>query len=260
MQVSTLRPGLLVSLKTSITGNVVYNKRDIEPDHETDNMRRAVWETERVISDADEHEEAVKVRGRVRSLVTSLCAASGFGLLCPESRKADLDEAIIAARKLADSFNDKSRITRVTVNVIAGRIAADDVEAIRAINSEIRDLLATMEQGVARLDAAAVREAANKARALGMMLSPSAQSQVQAAIEIARNAARKIVKSGETAANEVDEATLRALRASRSAFLDIDGDDTVAAPAIAANAVDFEPAETVPVARPVASQKVEMEI
>ncbi len=44
MQTSTLRPGLLVSLKTSVTGNVVYRRKDIEPDHRTkDGVQRARW-------------------------------------------------------------------------------------------------------------------------------------------------------------------------------------------------------------------------
>ena len=37
MQTNTLRPGLLVSLKTSIRGNVSYQYRDIEPEHLVEN-------------------------------------------------------------------------------------------------------------------------------------------------------------------------------------------------------------------------------
>ncbi len=43
--------------------------------------------------------------------------------------------------ELADEFNATARLTRLYVNVIAGRIAPDDVEAVKAINSEVRDLL-----------------------------------------------------------------------------------------------------------------------
>lgn len=247
MQVSTLRPGLLVSLKTSVTGNVSYSKRDIEADHATmSGERRAVWETERTIADATEHEEAVKVRGAARTLITKLCAPSNFGLLCRESNRGLLDAAVIEARNVADEFNAKARLTTVAVHVMVGRISADDVEAVRAINSEVRDLLTAMETGIEKLDAQAVRDAATKARALGQMLSTEASDKVSRAIDVARNAAKRIVKSGETVASEVDAATLRIIRASRTAFLDLDDAVEVSKPVdTSGRAVDFEPAEMV---------------
>ncbi len=56
LKASTLRPGLLVSVKTSIRGNVTYSTRDLDPDHiESDGSRQARWETERRIADPQEH-------------------------------------------------------------------------------------------------------------------------------------------------------------------------------------------------------------
>lgn len=62
---STLRPGLLVSLKTSCTGNVSYTRADIEAGHMTEEgKKRAKWETERTIEDPIEHEAAIKVQSK----------------------------------------------------------------------------------------------------------------------------------------------------------------------------------------------------
>src|SRR5690348_7110755 len=48
MKLTTLRPGLLVSLKTSIVGNTEYRRVQLEADHVTEEgTRRARWETER---------------------------------------------------------------------------------------------------------------------------------------------------------------------------------------------------------------------
>lgn len=259
MQVSTLRPGLLVSLKTSLSGNVSYKTRDIEADHITgDGQRRATWETLRTVDDPAEHDEAVQVRGKARSLITALCAPSGFGLLCPQSKQEALNAAITEARALADGFNARAYRTRIDVNVIAGRIASDDVEAVRAINGEVRDLLTAMEDGVRKLDAGMVREAANKARALGSMLSPYAAEQVRKAIEVARGAARRIVKAGDSAAVEIDTATLEAIRTSRAAFLDLDVEavDT-GERSESGRAVDFEPAPWAYEPMPMAASSVQ---
>lgn len=252
---ATLRPGLLISLKTVISGNVKYSKVVVEQDRETeDGALIGRWETERVISDRREHEEAIKVRAKCRNSIVSICTQSAFGLICPESNAPRLEELVATARELADEFNSRARLTRIHIYLITGRIAADDAEAVRALNSEVRDLLNTIEDGIRRLDVKAIREAANKARDLGRVLSPSAQEQVNVAIIAAREAAKKIVKGGETAAVEVDLIALDAIRRSRTAFLDLDDAAEVQTPVVDGRAIDFAPDTLIKVAPCVAPQ------
>lgn len=242
MNVSTLKPGLLVSLKTSIVGNTAYQRLELEADHiAEDGTRRARWETQRTIMDPKERKRASETRSQCRSMVARICSASTFGLLCPEDKKADLDEAIKDAQSLANEFNSDASITRVRVYVIAGRIAADDVEAVRAINSEVRMLLSDMEDGLKNLDVQVVREAARKAKSIGRMLSPEAAERIQMAVETARELARKIVKAGEEAATVIDHAVIRKIAESRTAFLDLDEVAEVAAPEAKARAIDLQP-------------------
>lgn len=243
---TTLRPGLLVSLKTSVSGNVSYFKQEIEPDHLTrDGKRQARWETERVISDPKEHEAATRARGRALTAIRTVCSRSAFGLLCPEIDTERLEKAIAEARRIADEFNATARLTRVTVYVITGRIAPDDVEAVKAINSEIRELLEDMQRGLKNLDVETVREAANKARNIGAMLSPDAAARVNSAIEVARSAARRIVKAGDQAASEIDRATLRRIEEARTAFLDLDEGKAIAKPIVEGRALDLAPSRSV---------------
>lgn len=247
-RVSTIRPGLLVSLRTGLSGNIQYRAQVTEADHidPDTGARRARWETERVIEDPAEHELAVKARGKARSLVTSVCAQSAFGLLCPAADEDKLHAAIREARTVAEEFNSAASLTNIAVNVIVGRIAADDVEAVQAINSEVRELLAQMERGLRNLDAPMIREAANKARGLSAMLSPDAAKRAKVAIEAARIAARQIVKAGETAAIEVDAAAIEAVRTSRLAFLDYSEAGEMQAPEARAAALDLD-TETAPI-------------
>lgn len=245
IQSSTLRPGLLVSLKTSIAGNVHYTKRDIDPDHIDEGKRIAKWETERVITDPAEHELAVKMRTKVRVAITSVCASSAFGLLCPEADADKLDKAVAEAHRVADAFNAEAKLTRLFVYVIAGRIAPDDVEAVKAINSEIRDLMADMETGLKNLDVKSIRDAAGRARSLGMMLSPDANARVQIAIDTARSAAKRIVQAGEQAEIEVDNSSIRKIAEMRTAFLDLDEAGKIEAPKADGRALDLAPTEKV---------------
>lgn len=244
LQTSTLRPGLLVSLKTSVTGNVSYHKRTIEEEHETPQGENvAVWETARTIADPAEHELAQKARGEASNAIRSVCSATAFGLLCPEANGAKLEAAIAKARAVADEFNGTATMTRLGVYVVTGRIAPDDVEAVRAINSEVRDLLAAMQEGLGNLDVKQVRLAAQKAKGIGQMLSQDASSRIQLAIEAARKSAREIVKAGEGVAVEIDRETIKRIDQQRVAFLDLDDQKEIVTPAAAGRAIEFAPAQ-----------------
>jgi hypothetical protein len=166
-------------------------------------------------------------------------------LLCPEERADKLDEAIRDARKVADEFNGTAGLSRIDLYVMTGRVAQDDVEAVRAINSEVRDLMETMQSGVRNLDVKAVRTAANKARSLGQMLSADAGEKIKAAIEVARQSARKIAKAGEGVSQEIDLETVKKIETQRVAFLDLSGGDetSTVVPAAAARAIEFAPIE-----------------
>jgi hypothetical protein len=247
----TLRPGLLVSLKTSITGdNVEYTKTIIEEEHidETGALVGS-WQTDKTVADAAEQELAVKVRSKARAFITGVCAKSDFGYLCPESNEAALEVAIRKAVDVCTEFNLSARITEVNCFAITGRIAADDVQAVRAIKGELNGLLETVEESIKALDVDAARAALNKATKLGMMLAPEAQKGLQETVELSRAVAVKVakaIKAGTQAAEVIDAATLAALASSRTAFLDLDGATEVQAPAdTTGRALDLEPQDSV---------------
>lgn len=251
LQSSTIRPGLIVALSTSVSGNVKYNKRTIEAENITEEgAARAAWETTRTIFDPAEHEAAGKARGRVRTIISAVCATSAFGLLCPQANADKLEAAIAEARAVRDEFNASAKLSRLDVYVITGQVAQDDVEAVRAINSNVRELLQAMEQGLKNLDAKAVRDAADRLKSLGSMLSENAAENVKIAVETARKAARQIVKAGEEGAIAIDQAAINKIASQRTAFLDVEQEaGEVAAPVETGRALDLLPAE-VPVAAP----------
>lgn len=220
-QISTLRPGLLVVLNTSIQGNISYTTEDLA--HQADGGTDVkVWQTERTIADLDEYHAAVKVRSRVQSILRSACYRTAFGMMAPEANAEKLIGAITEARKVADEFNATASLTRVSVKILTGRVAADDVIATQAIAAEIRDLMSDMQTAIAASDVKAIRDAAAKAKQVGEMLSDEAKGQVAEAVKAARAVATKIVKVGEDAKVEIDKATIEKIDAARVAFLDLD--------------------------------------
>ena len=244
----TLRPGLLVSLKTALRGNVNYRKVDLDVPADTiyadEALEVTAWETTRIIADRNEYERAKKARSKATSIIRSVCSWTAFGLLCPEADADKLEAAIADARYVVDQFNATARVSRLHVYVIAGKIAADDVEAVRAINSEVRELLDTMSDGVAKLDVKAIRDAASKAKQLGELLSPDAEARVRIAIDTAREAAKSIVKAGETAAIEIDTRAIRRITEARTSFLDLQDEIKTARPATEVRSIDLAPLTT----------------
>ena len=149
---TTIRPGLLVAVKTSIKGNVTYKKSATHVETLPDGVEKAEWDTERRIKDAAEQEAATKARGRARNLIASVCSTTDFGYLCPISSKPELEKAIAEARKVCDEFNQTSKVTKLRFNAVTGTIAQDDYQAVRAIRREISELLTDMREGLENLD------------------------------------------------------------------------------------------------------------
>lgn len=254
----TIRPGLLVGIKTSVKGNVTYTKTPTEVEHLKDGGEKATWDTERHIKDVAEQEEATKIRGQARSLISSICSTTNFGYLCPLVAKPELMTKIDEAQKLCDEFNARSRVTKVRFGAVTGTIQQDDFQAVRMLRREVTELLTDMKEGLENLDVATVREAANRAKQLGQMLSPEAEVRLEMAIKKVRSTARKIAAAGEQGEAEIDRSTIRALTETRTMFLDLDDVKEVETPLNTGRAVDLTEDRKTASAAPVASRQMDL--
>lgn len=231
---TTIKPGLMVALRTSVTGGVRYERTDLPVDpavESTDGKSVLRWETERVIEDAAEFEAAQKARANAGSEIRRVCAATSFGLLCAAADEDKLNEAMARARAIVDAFNATAKYSVVTLHLLKGRIASTDEAAARAIGAEVTELIATMNASIDRLDPEAIRKAAAQALQLSAVLSDERQLAVGAAVDAARRAARMIVKrvqkEGELASVVLADIQRGAIEKARIAFLDTSDDAVV---------------------------------
>jgi len=224
--ITTIRPGLLVGLKTQVRGGVHYDRRDLEESQDGAEKR---WETLRTIEDPAEHEAAGKVRQQACSTIRRVCAATSFGLLCPDDKEAELDAAIASARRMASAHNLGASTTEVRVFVLKGRVASSDAEAARAIAADMAELIATMQTGIRSMDPAAIRDAAARARVAAAMLGDAEKGRVERAVDVARKAARTIVRRIEKAHEDVAlvmrELESEAIQPLRMTYLDFCNDE-----------------------------------
>jgi hypothetical protein len=248
IRVSTLKPGLLVHINTSIKGNVSYFKTEGETLIRDDGSEYTDWETERTIKDPKEQKLATEIRSKARWIVSAVCVPTEHGLLCPQDNRAALDEAFDKATALCVEFNRTSKTTRLKFNALAGFIADDDVKAMKAINSEVRDLINEMKTGIENCDVERVRDAAQRTKKIANMMPAQLQERIDTLVKDVRAQAKRLVEAGEQAATAIDAATLNKLASARTAFLDIEDAAPVGEAAdTTGRALDLGPAcETAP--------------
>lgn len=249
MSTMTLKPGLLVVLSTRMEGGVQYSRVDLEASKEAgDDAAVMRWETTKVVEDPAEHERASKARSKCGSLVRSVCTHTAFGLLCRQSREAELDEAIRQAHEVAEVFNASAKTVRIAVFALKGRIAETDDQAALAVSSEMRSLLDEMQAGIGEANVSRIRDAAMRAKKMSAMLDEQTGSKVTKAVEEARNIAKDIMKklaeggaAAETVTDMVQKAKLEAIANARYAFLDFEEASVVEPlPATSGRALDTE--------------------
>jgi hypothetical protein len=216
-----MRPGILVALKTSVSGGVHYTRVDLE---EAADGTVAKWETTREMDDPTEHRKARDTSRLAARAISKLCIRTSFGLLCPLDREEELDLAIAAARVTVDLWNAEAEHSWIAVNAIKGRIADNDEEAIRALLAEATDLVQAMDENLSSGDVEAVRKAGRKALRLAQIMDDASGDTVTAAVEAARKAAIEIAKrvgtKGEAVEKVIATVDREAFDKARFSFLD----------------------------------------
>lgn len=284
----TLKPGILVSLKTAKRGGIEYKRKNLDADAESaaapacgecnspvDKVTKAdseieiyrctnkacaterpadaftkveKWETTKIVQDKKADAAATKARNRAGAAIRAVCAQSAFGLICPEHKEPKLNEAIAEARAIAAEFNDSDfgKTCQINIYVLKGRVASTDEEAVKAIRSELMELMDEMSAGIGAGNIEAARTAASKAKEMGDMLDAETSKKVAAAIAEVRETATAIVKrmsKGEAAAAIVAGIKLKALEDARSRFAHLDTEaptEVAPLPVTAARVVEDE--------------------
>ena len=244
----TLKPGLLVSCATSVRGNVKYSRTDTVPEsRQADGTAHAEWHTVKTVRDPEEQARADKVRSEARNEIVRVCSQSSFGLLCPTARRSELDAAVERALYMVREFNKTASTTTVRLSVLCGQIASTDEEAARALNRELVDLIADMQEGIASANPGAIRDAAKRAKAMEGMLTDETAEKVSGAIAEARKAARELVKrvekGAERAADVIAEINTETLERARMQFLDLDDEGEAAEVQAIARGAELDDAE-----------------
>jgi hypothetical protein len=237
IKATTIRPGYLVSIKTSIKGGVQYQRVDLDTGLPVaDGTEVTRWETTKIVENREESDRATKVRSKARQMIERLCIKTAFGPVCPMDQVSALDAIIANARQLVEESNQTFGHTQIGIYVLKGEVKSDDAEALRSITQEASVLIQQMDDGIKEFDSGKIKDAANRAQALSAMLGEETSAKVNSAVEQARKAARTIVKriekEGEDRVIVLADIQRGQIESARIAFLDLDGGNTVAGEAL----------------------------
>jgi len=148
----------------------------------------------------------------------------------------------ITRKQLVGAFNQTAVYSHVKLHVYPLEVRADDVEATRAIFSEIEEFMADMAEGMAELDTKKVRAICDKAVNLNRMLDGEASEKLELVVKVARAACTRIVKAGGEIGGEMERNTIRLIKSARTQFLDVESPSTTVARPVstgAARALDL---------------------
>lgn len=225
-----IKAGYLVSSKTTLCGGVHFTRTEYNKNKEGE---RAVtkWKTTKVIDSPDEYRRGEEIRNRINYLVYRVCVLTSFGLLCPSKKKKELEEAIAEGAKLARDYNRTARYSRITPYIFWTQILNDNEDNLKALSSEIREMLDTMKDGILNIgkkplkdSIKEIKKAADKAKRLTEVLDDSYTGKINVAVEEARKAAREItkrvIKKNESIEEVLKSINTKAIAAARFAFID----------------------------------------
>jgi hypothetical protein len=224
-----MKPSYLVSVKTSLNGGIQYNRKDVRDEHLEDGSEEQEWNTTKVISDPEEYKVATLLRAKVAGMISNKCKLTPFGLICPEGEIETVQLTEQLAQLEVEEYNINAKYTTISLNVMMGYIASDDVQAAQRIAKQMRDLATEMKRCVRAGDIEGIREAAKTANQMRAILGEEEKARVSLAVKEARDAARtitkEVVKNGKKVDAVVPALKVGAISKMRLAFIDIDEGD-----------------------------------
>lgn len=223
-----IRPGFLVSLKTQVEGGVKYQRTALNEETLESGAEVSEWNTEKTVEDPEEFDRATEARLKVRSLVSSLCIDTPFGLVCPKENVPALDAAFEEADALLQEFNEGATFCRVRYSTMRGEIAENAAEAVKAVTEEVATLLADMKGALSTGNVRSIRDLASRASTVGKLLEQDSAGKdtlsraVAAARKIASTIVKKVEKEGENLADILAAANIEPVSVARLSFVEHD--------------------------------------
>ena len=203
------KPSLLVLLKCSIHGGVVYKTKDFKRVDKEGVDEASEWSTEKEVLDKEERSEGSNLCRVVRKSLfliddkredvrTNSVEFSGLPncYIVPKEREPNLARLDELNTERVQEFNRAAKYVRLDYSFITFDLAGVQEEEVwKLIIRQVQDGLDDLKAGMAECDPKKIKDVVKKMRSLDQVLLPEAARPLEAALEAAR-AQAKIIRKG----------------------------------------------------------------
>lgn len=153
-----MKPCIVVGEDVSLTGGVTYTRVT----HENTLLgksRHKTYETKMKIEDEEEYTEGKRIRSNAYASIRRVCANTRVALMCPISKRSDLDAVVSEIKAQTKEFNKKAKTCTLRTNYVVMSVEEGDNDMISSVTNQIADIAKGVEDAISGEDAAILKAA-----------------------------------------------------------------------------------------------------
>lgn len=162
IEIKSIRPGILVAEKVTISGGIHYDK-ELEESYFEDERQIRKWRTTAIVDDVSERQKAQMVRSQIYSLTRKVCASTPIGLICSEERSGELAEALREARRKRNEFNSEAKTCYMRTHHALFEVNPDNKQAVEAIVDHVADIANRVDEAITSSEEEVIQKAPRSA-------------------------------------------------------------------------------------------------
>jgi len=199
MEITNLNASYAVALHVSLIGGISYKRDYKESTVRNDGAEIRKWETESVVLDKEERNEATKLKSRIYNLVDKATVKTLLGPVCQKEKREALEKALEEVDKVQEDFNNEARTCHLDVHYAIFSISPGDPMMVKVVADQVISATQDIEEALTLQDRLALNRVPK--RFLGnhspgeIMLLPETERDallVRVRAELIRNALKNL--------------------------------------------------------------------
>lgn len=214
--VMKIEPCIVVRDTLTVERAVRYDRRNHTVTNNPDGSEDATWEGKRHYKNRQEAQQADRIYAQARSKLRSVCLRTDLGFICPESKKAELDQAIEAARKVVEDANAGFQYCHVNFRVVLLELKPANEDGVAILRESLERTTKAVQEALADFDVKKARTLLATTKQFMDVLADPASKQ---ALITVREEARKVAAEVANVVKQFDGNVQNALASQEGAVV-----------------------------------------
>jgi len=211
-QKSLLKSGWLVINDIHVRGCVSYKVQDKQEFEDGSGRLEGDWKTHKTVKSVVEQKLLSATHYEIVNLVADLGHTMSAGIFVVESKKDELQSALLEVRGRIETYNAKSQHTSICGQMIPFRIGSDDSVVGSAVWNHAKEALEDLRTAVDAADIKGIRAVlSQRVRRMGEMLPEGKGKKLSAAVKTCKELAKQLKRKASGKSNtlpDIDTSTI----------------------------------------------------